>query len=105
MAVREDLAKAQKMEEIAKSKGVRTMVGLRAWQSPFVSKVKEIVDSGQIGRVLSTTFIGNPGFFGLKEPEFVAYTLDRKLGGNMVTIYYIHCTFRSALLISAQTLT
>ena len=105
MAVREDLAKAQEMEEIAKSKGVRTMVGLQAWQSPFVSKVKEIVESGQIGKALSTTFIGNPGFFSLKELEFVAYTQDWKIGGNMVTIYYIHCTFRSALLISAQTLT
>lgn len=80
------------------------MVGLQAWQSPFASKIKEIVESGQIGKVLSTTFIGNPGFFGLKGPEFVAYTQDRKIGGNMVTIY-IHCTFRSALLISAQTLT
>ena len=57
------------MEEIAKSKGVRIMVGLQAWQSPFVSKVEEIVGSGQIGKVLSTTFIGNSGFFGLKEPE------------------------------------
>jgi predicted dehydrogenase len=105
MAVGKDLVKAQGMEEIAKSKGVRTMVGLQAWQSPFVSKIKEIVESGQIGKVLSTTFIGNPGFFGLKEPEFVAYTQDRKIGGNMVTISYIHCTFRSELLIPAQTLT
>ena len=95
-----DLAEAQEMEEIAKSKGVRTVVGLQVWQSPFVNKVKEIVESGQIGKVLSTTFVGNPGFFGLNEPEFVAYTQDRKIGGNMVTIYFIHCTFRSALLIS-----
>jgi predicted dehydrogenase len=99
------LAEAQEMEEIAKSKGVRIMVGLQAWQSPFVSKIKEIVEIGRIGKVLSTTFISNPGFFSLKGPEFVAYTQDRKIGGKMVTIYYIHCTFRSALLISAQTLT
>ena len=56
------MAEAEEMEEIAKSKGVRTMVGLQAWQSPFVNKVKEIVESGQIGKVLSTTFVGNPGF-------------------------------------------
>jgi predicted dehydrogenase len=62
MAVGKDLVKAQEMEEIAKSKGVRTVVGLQAWQSPFVSKIKEIVESGQTGKVLSTTFIGNPGF-------------------------------------------
>ena len=62
MPVREDLAEAQEIEEIAKSKGVRTMVGLQAWQSPFASKIKEIVESGQIGKVLSTTFIGNSGF-------------------------------------------
>ena len=105
MAVGKDLAESQETEEIVKSKGVRTMVGLQAWQSPFVSKIKEIVESGQIGKVLSTTSIGNPGFFSLEEPEFVAYTRDRKIGGKMVTIYYIHCTFRSALLISAQTLT
>ena len=62
MAVGKDLAGAQEMEEIAKSKGVRIMVGLQAWQPPFVSKVEEIVGSGKIGKVLSTTFIGNSGF-------------------------------------------
>lgn len=88
------------MEEIAKSKRVRTMVGLQVWKSPLVNKVKEIVESGQIGKVLSTTFVDNPGFFGLNKPEFIAYTQDRKIGGNTVTICFIHCTFRSALLIS-----
>jgi predicted dehydrogenase len=66
MAVGEDLTEAQEMEEIAKNKGVRTMAGLQACQSPFVSKVKEIVGSGQIGKVLSTTFIGNSGFLASK---------------------------------------
>ena len=66
MAVREDLAKAQEVEEIVKS--------------------------GQIGKVLSTTFLGNPGFLGLKEPEFVAYTQDLKIGGNMVTTYIVRST-------------
>jgi predicted dehydrogenase len=65
------------------------MVGLQAWESPFVSKIKEIVESGQIGKVLSTTFLGNPGFFGLREPEFIAYTQGWKTGGNMVAIYIV----------------
>lgn len=85
-----NLAEAQEMEEIAKSKGVRTVVRLQVWQSPFGNKVKEIVESGKIGKVLSTTFVGNPGFFGLKEPEYPAYTQDREIGRNMVTICFIH---------------
>lgn len=52
MAVGKDLAESQETEEIVKSKGVHTMVGLQAWKSPFVSKIKEIVESGQIGKVL-----------------------------------------------------
>ena len=84
-----DLAEAQEMEEIAKSKGVRTMVGLQVWQSPFVNKVEEIVESGQIEKVLSTTFVGNPGFFGLNEPEFVAYTQDKKIGDQLLYALYV----------------
>ncbi|KAH9926364.1 hypothetical protein B0H21DRAFT_839432, partial [Amylocystis lapponica] len=43
------------LAEAAKRKGIRTMVGLQSRQSPALNKLKEIVESGVIGRVYSTT--------------------------------------------------
>ncbi|OCK79468.1 NAD(P)-binding protein [Lepidopterella palustris CBS 459.81] len=84
-----DLAQAQEMESLSRSKGVRIIVGLQAWQSPFLNKIKEIVEGGKIGKTLSTTFVSNPGFFGLKEPENLAFTQNRKNGGNILTICWL----------------
>ncbi|KAF2807824.1 oxidoreductase [Mytilinidion resinicola] len=85
-----DVAEAEELISVAKSKGVRTMVGLQACRSPFVHKVKELVESGKIGKVLSVTFVGNSGFGGLKEPDFAEYTNYRENGANVLTIYSMH---------------
>lgn len=52
-------AEAEELVQLAKSKGVRTLVGLQARQNPSIIKAKEIVDSGVLGKILGTTMYGH----------------------------------------------
>ena len=52
-------SEAEELVQLAKSKGVRTLVGLQARQSPSIVKAKEIVDSGVLGRITGTTMYGH----------------------------------------------
>lgn len=51
------LEEAKELAGMAREKGVRTMVGMQGWQIPEVKKVKEVIQAGRIGRVLSSTFV------------------------------------------------
>ncbi|KAK7047198.1 hypothetical protein VNI00_006864 [Paramarasmius palmivorus] len=52
-----NLKETQELYEAAKKKGVRTIVGCQGRQSPVIKKLKEILDSGDIGKVLSTSVV------------------------------------------------
>ncbi|KII90692.1 hypothetical protein PLICRDRAFT_107235 [Plicaturopsis crispa FD-325 SS-3] len=52
-----DLAEAKEIEQFAREKGVRTIVGLQARQGNAVRKAKELINSGKIGKVLSTSVV------------------------------------------------
>jgi predicted dehydrogenase len=54
-----NVKEAEELVQLAKEKGVRTMVGLQARQNPSILKAKEIVASGKIGKVLGTTMYGH----------------------------------------------
>ncbi|KAF2837686.1 NAD-binding Rossmann fold oxidoreductase family protein [Patellaria atrata CBS 101060] len=84
------LKEAEALEDLRKDKNLRTMVGLQSIQAPYLRKIKKVIGDGQIGKVLSSTFSGNPGFFGLTEAEYLAYCNDIEIGANMVTIYSMH---------------
>lgn len=51
------LAEAKELAEMARKKGVRTMVGTQAWQVPEIRKIRNWIKEGRIGRVLSSTFV------------------------------------------------
>ena len=87
-----NLDQAKELAEIAKSTGARTVVGLQAQHSPYVLKVKEIIESGAIGRVLSTTWTGNAGILGDKPTSpGLKYLGEKAVGGNLLTISFAHC--------------
>jgi predicted dehydrogenase len=80
-----DLDEAVLLADSARRSAVRTVIGLQNRVTPAVSHVRDLVEQGHIGRVLSTTMtvsamggpvvdIGN------------AYTADRSNGANMLTI-------------------
>lgn len=54
-----NLAEAEELVQLAHEKGVRTLVGLQARQSPSIVKAKEIVASGKLGKILGTTMYGH----------------------------------------------
>jgi predicted dehydrogenase len=83
---------AEEMLALAKEKGVKTVVGLQQHVSPTLKKIKEVIASGKIGKVLSSTFHGTPLFFGATVNENTLYQNDISSGGNLVTIYGVHCT-------------
>ncbi|KAF7797592.1 hypothetical protein EIP86_008792 [Pleurotus ostreatoroseus] len=81
-----------KIAEAAKKKGVRVLVGAQGIQSQSMKKVKELVSSGKIGRVLSTSAIlvspGHPDtntWTDKVEPSLL-YGYDIKNGASPLTI-------------------
>lgn len=54
-----NLNNAEELVQLAKDKGVRTLVGLQARQNPSIIKAKEIVASGKLGKILGTTMFGH----------------------------------------------
>jgi predicted dehydrogenase len=84
-----DLAEAQDMAALAAEKGVRTVVGLQARQAPAIEFVRELLNDGYVGEVLSTTMVGLsvPGDV-VVQPN--AYMLDKTNGASVLTIAVGH---------------
>ncbi|KAI9759271.1 MAG: hypothetical protein M4579_002480 [Chaenotheca gracillima] len=78
---------AEELTNIARAKGSKTAVGLQSRTSLVGVKVKELIDSGRIGKVQSSvasmTF---PGLASSVMPESIAYFADSSVGGNALTI-------------------
>ena len=86
-----NLTEAEVLLQLSKSHGVkRTAVGLQGRFAPVILKLKELVRSGRVGRVLSSTWTGSAGNGGLTEGENVKYLADKEVGGNLVTIHFGH---------------
>ncbi len=54
------LKETKLLAELAKAKGIRTIVGLQARQSALFRKVKKLVEDGKIGDILSTSMVRRP---------------------------------------------
>jgi predicted dehydrogenase len=54
-----NLSEAEELVQLAKQKGVRTLIGLQARQNPSILKAKEIIASGKLGMILNTTMYGH----------------------------------------------
>jgi predicted dehydrogenase len=85
-------AEAKELTQLAEAKGVRNVVGLQARASPAVVKVKELIQEGRIGKVLSSTVVAL--FSGIPTgmwPAGAEYYLDMDSGGNAFVIFFGHC--------------
>ncbi|ORY66047.1 uncharacterized protein BCR38DRAFT_429083 [Pseudomassariella vexata] len=85
-----NLQEALELNQLAKEKGVRTLVGLQSQKSPVVAKLREVISRGKIGNVLSCTFVGPAGYVGPEEPVQTEYFIKKDVGGNLVTIFFGH---------------
>ncbi|KAK0119923.1 transcription regulator gal80 [Cadophora gregata] len=86
-----NLAEAKELLRLKNEGGVKTaVVGLQARQSPVVRKLKQLVDDGRVGKVLSSTWTGQGGNLGPTVQEGYAYLSQREVGGNLVSIHFGH---------------
>ncbi|KAK4495050.1 hypothetical protein PRZ48_013377 [Zasmidium cellare] len=89
--IAENTQRAKELAEQAKGKNVANIVGLQARVAPAVLKVKEIIESGEIAKVLSSSVQAYSPFSGRDSiSEGLAYFLDKKVGGNPVIIAFGH---------------
>lgn len=81
-----NLQEAEELTQLAHSKGVKTMVVLQARQSSVVRKMKEIINSGKLGNILSTHLYAGGLAWGAGINEENEYLASIENGANMITI-------------------
>ncbi|KAF8064996.1 oxidoreductase [Lyophyllum atratum] len=89
-----NVRQTREMAERAKEKGVRAAVGLQGRHSPVVHKVKELIESGKIGRVLSTSITSmiprESGGWGPHVNDRSRYLMEESNGATMLDIAVGH---------------
>ncbi len=84
-----NLAEGREMADLAKSKGVQTMVGLQSRTSPAFLTMKEMIADGYVGEVLSC-HLDQTGAGVLSRPSGRTWQRDVTLGANTLTISFGH---------------
>lgn len=83
---------AGELAQLVQEKGGRSMIGLQGRLAPPVVKIKELIGSGRIGKVLS---VEARAFGGTNDavsvPRGLEYFLRKEVGGNIYTILFAHC--------------
>lgn len=80
------LAEAERMAALAREKGVKGAVGMQARSAPIFRYLKDLIDEGYVGEVLSMTLIGSGMNWGPVVDQPNAYTFDKANGATMLTI-------------------
>ncbi|KAH8919198.1 NAD-P-binding protein [Atractiella rhizophila] len=88
------LQEAEELVGVARSGGIAasSFVGLQGRFNPVVRKVKQLVEEGEVGKILSTTFNAVAVQYGptetMSKPYW--YSMQEESGGNFRTIYNGH---------------
>src|SRR5256714_9497472 len=75
---------------MGKKQGVLAVAGLQAGSAPSVAYVRDLIEQGYVGEVLSTTLVGSGMGWGPTVEPFNAYLNDRKNGATMLSIAVGH---------------
>ncbi|KAK4222764.1 NAD(P)-binding protein [Podospora fimiseda] len=82
-----DIKHVRELVELAKEKGQRTVVGAQGRLGPLAQKLREVIDSGKIGKVVSSEVRASGGTNARdRVPVGLKYFTERKVGGNFYTI-------------------
>src|SRR5881398_3181522 len=84
------LTEAETLAALAKTKGVLAVTGLQARAAPPVAYVRDLIEEGYVGDVLSTTLIGSGMGWGEIVPPYNAYLNDKDSGATMLSIALGH---------------
>ncbi|UNI24767.1 transcription regulator gal80 [Purpureocillium takamizusanense] len=81
----------EELAQLARDGDIATAVGVQSRAAPAVQKLKEIVSSGQLGRIISSTVVASTARIDTEKwPENLTYYLDASSGGNEYTIAFGH---------------
>ncbi|MGN6303636.1 MAG: Gfo/Idh/MocA family protein [Mesorhizobium sp.] len=85
-----NLAEAEEMAALARSRGVLAVVGTQAPFAPEIAYLRQLIADGFVGKVLSTTLVGRGGAAlgggTIPDERTYGYLLDRANGATMLTI-------------------
>lgn len=83
---------AREMAALGRQHGATTIAGLQATFSPAIQKIRQMLATEEIGKVLSSSVVGSLGlgFGGAVQAGHTRFFLDRNVGGNLVTIHGAH---------------
>jgi predicted dehydrogenase len=81
---------AETLAALARKKGVLAVAGLQARSAPPVAYVRDLIQQGYVGEVLSTTLIGSGMGWGPTVEPYNAYLNDRNNGATMLSIAVGH---------------
>src|ERR1700722_515194 len=81
-----DLGQAITLAELAQASGVRHVVGLQGYQAPGALFVREMVENGDIGRLLTVSVVAAGGPAGRRTPQANVYATDVKAGATVLSI-------------------
>src|SRR5437773_5804823 len=84
------LKEAETLAALAKKQGVLAVAGLQARSAPSVAYVRDLIEQGYVGELLSTTLIGSGMGWGPTVEPFNAYLNDKKNGATMLSIALGH---------------
>lgn len=102
----QDVKHVSELVEAAKKSGSTTIMGMQGRLAPPVVKIKETLESGRIGKVLSSEI---RMFGGSNDREILPtglkYFADSSVGGNIFTIGYGHSKSHVIVLFKGNRLT
>src|SRR5438093_411029 len=84
------LNEAETLAALAKTQGVLAVAGLQARSAPSVAYVRDLVEQGYVGEVLSTTLVGSGMGWGPTVEPYNAYLNDKRNGATMLSIAVGH---------------
>ncbi|MFJ2645279.1 Gfo/Idh/MocA family protein [Streptomyces sp. NPDC087420] len=84
------LTEAEKLAELARAAGVRTVAGLQGRYAPEVRLARDLVRDGYVGEVLGTTMTGSGMAWGAEAEESQVYWYDNANGASPLTSPTLH---------------
>jgi predicted dehydrogenase len=78
------------LAEAAEAAGVRHFVGLQARSAPGYRHVRQLLEQGYVGEVLSSSIVASGGAWGALTDSRSAYILDKSNGASLLTIPFGH---------------
>jgi predicted dehydrogenase len=84
------LNEVETLAALAQKQGVLAVAGLQARSAPAVAYVRDLIEQGYIGELLSTTLVGSGMGWGPTVEPFNAYLNDKKNGATMLSIALGH---------------